>query len=132
VIGLDTNILVRYITQDDPSQSKRAVRILESKTPVERPKFFVNLIIMVEVLWVLQRTYRFKRAEQIEVIERLISNPQIHLESPRIARRALHFFQDHSADFSDCLLAAINESEGCETTYTFDKKAAKLPGMNLA
>ncbi|MCA9438396.1 MAG: type II toxin-antitoxin system VapC family toxin [Candidatus Omnitrophica bacterium] len=131
MIGLDTNILVRLIVGDDPKQLKSALSLI-TKTERSKEKMFINHVVLAEFAWVLSRTFKYPREEIIDTLESLMSNESVTFQDRSLVRLALRSFRSSSADFSDCLLNTINGSQGCETTYTFDKQAAKLPGMKLA
>ncbi|MCA9423682.1 MAG: type II toxin-antitoxin system VapC family toxin [Candidatus Omnitrophica bacterium] len=131
MIGVDTNILVRLIVQDEPSQFKKALRLIQ-EVEVGKEQLFINDVVLAELSWVLSATYEYSKEEIAGVLERMVSNPSIVLRNPDLVVLAIRSFRSSSADFSDCLLNSLNQAQGCETTYTFDKKASKLPGMKLA
>ena len=128
--GLDTNILVRYITQDDPEQSKLASCLLEETLTADCPGY-VNSIVLCELMWVLEDCYGQEKEHLMKVLERLLQVAEIRLENADAVRLALSDFRDGKADFSDNLIARCNLSGGCEMTNTFDKKASKEPGFAL-
>ncbi|TAM51292.1 MAG: PIN domain-containing protein [Paraburkholderia sp.] len=129
MIGLDTNVLVRYFAQDDPAQSKKANSLIESLT-VERPGY-VTLVALVEVVWVLGRAYRAARDEIAQVVETLLRTKELVVEASETVWQALRLFANSSADFSDCLIERAGYRAQCEHTVTFDTKAAKSAGMRL-
>lgn len=129
MIGLDTNILVRYIAQDDDAQSAVATRLIESLTD-DRPGH-VALVVLVETIWVLQRSYRASRIEIDRVTETLLRIQGLRVEQAENVWTALRLFRSSGADFADCLIARANLSAGCAHTVTFDAKAGKLEGMKL-
>ena len=120
MIGLDTNILLRTIDQTDPAQS-RAVDALLSD-PDQGPRF-VNLIVLCEFAWTLDRTYKRKRAEIAERLSHVLEAPEFDVERSELAERALSRYRDGRADFADYVLAEINREAGCRTTLTFDRHA---------
>ncbi len=130
MIGLDTNILVRYFAQDEPRQSAAARDLIDNKLSRENPGH-ITVIVLVEFAWVLKRLYGGKRGEIVEAIEGLLSASTISIESKRLVRSALRAFAASKADFSDCLIVQINSDAGCELTYTFDQNASKLDGFRL-
>ena len=129
MIGLDTNILVRYLTQDDPEQAKRANRIIDRLTP-ENPGF-VPLVALVELVWVLESCYHQDKQQILAILRELLSTRQLRVETADIAWVAMKRFEAGKADFSDALIAVSAEFHGCETTLTFDKNALSI-GMRRA
>ena len=127
--GLDTNVLVRYIMQDDAKQSPKATRLIESLT-VDAPGF-VALVCVVELGWVLSSAYGLTRQEQAQAFEALLRTKEIVLERADQLLKALRLFKGTSADFADCLIAQAGASAGCDRTMTFDVGAAKVAGMTL-
>jgi len=129
VIGLDTNVLARYIAQDDPAQSAAATRLIESLSADEPG--FVSLIALVELGWVLSSCYDFSREQLAATIQLLTQTKEIVLDRPEIILRALRSFEAGAADFADCLIERIGAEAGCEKTVTFDVAASKSAGMVL-
>ena len=128
MIGLDTNIFVRFIAQDDPAQSVAATKLIDSLSP-EAPGF-LSLIVLAELIWVLQFSYRFGKEEIEHVVERLLRSKELVLEQKEAVAQALTKFRGCRADFADCLIESCNRAAGCHYVYTFDKKAA-ASGMKL-
>jgi predicted nucleic-acid-binding protein len=128
VIGLDTNIVVRYLTQDDPEQATAAVQVLDSLRP-DSPGF-LSLIVIVEVVWVLEGGYRFKKREIEQVLETLLRSRELVVERAEIVWQALRQFRISRSDFADCLIERSGHAADCEYTVTFDKDAAAA-GMQL-
>jgi predicted nucleic-acid-binding protein len=124
--GLDTNVLVRYLVQDDPRQAAMATRFIETQCTNESP-CFIGQIVLCELAWVLESNYQQNRDEIASIIEQLLQVGQLEVMEPEVAWRALSDYKKSNADFPDHLMARINESRGCETTLTFDKKASKQP-----
>ncbi len=129
MIGLDTNVVVRYIAQDDPTQSRKATHLIESLTP-EKPGF-IPLVALVEIVWVLQESYGVTKRELIEILETLLRTKELVIERAEIVARALGLFWNSRADFPDCLIERSAHDAKCEYTLTFDKAAAKSAGMRL-
>jgi predicted nucleic-acid-binding protein len=129
MIGLDTNILVRYIMQDDVAQANKATSLIESFKK-GRLGYFTN-ITLVEVIWVLESCYELKKQDIVRVIEGLLKAREIKKENSELLWRALKLFKELNVDYSDCLISVISSSDGCTETFTFDKKASKLSGMTL-
>ena len=130
MIGLDTNVLVRYFTEDDSTQARLAARLIENQLTSHAPGY-VSCIVLVELVWVLLRSYQAPRATIVEIIEGLLSSPHIVIEHKSVARRALQVYRDSGGDFADSLIAQLNLDAGCESTITFDRAAAKLSGFRL-
>lgn len=126
MIGLDTNVLVRYIAQDDKAQSARATALIEKECSVATPGY-VGLVVLAEVVWVSESGYGAMRKDVAEIVRRILSIRQLVVQDAEIAWKALRSFETSRADFSDCLIERTAFTAGCEKTVTFDKKA----GMTL-
>jgi predicted nucleic-acid-binding protein len=129
MIGLDTNILVRYITRDDSSQAVAAAKIIDtlsSKLPG-----FLSLVVIVELVWVLQFSYRFTKDEIAQVIDKLLRSKELVVERAEIVAQALRKFQAGRADFADYVIERCASAAGCDHTFTFDQRAAGVSGMRL-
>lgn len=129
MIGLDTNVVIRYLVQDDATQARKANQLLESLIP-EVPGF-INLTTLCEIAWVLKRNYRVRKSALVEIIEGLMTTKQIVVEDVTVAWKALRTYEANRVDFSDAVIAFANLAHGCDHTITFDKQAAKLEGMRL-
>ena len=129
MIGLDTNVLVRYIMQDDPKQSPKASALMESLN-ADNPGF-ITLISIVELYWVLSTSYELTGQQVKQALEALLRSKQIIVDRADQVLRALRVFDDGKADFADCLIERTAVSAGCEQTMTFDVGAAKYAGMTL-
>ena len=127
MIGLDTNVLVRYVTQDDPVQSPKANELIESLTSFTPA--FVSLVSAVELVWVLQSCYQSAKSDVVTVLETLLRTRELIIEHAEIIWQALRRFTASNADFADCLIERCAHTAGCEYTATFDLKAAKAAGM---
>jgi predicted nucleic-acid-binding protein len=122
MVGIDTNVLVRYLVQDDEQQALAASKILDRVS--DQNPAFINNIVMCETVWVLSRAYRYEKKLIIMIIEQILSTCGIEFENAEGVRKALRHYADGNADFSDYLIAEINKESGAKTTYTFDRKAA--------
>jgi predicted nucleic-acid-binding protein len=129
MIGLDTNVLVRYIMQDDPKQSPLATALVESLS-AEVPGF-VTQVSVVELCWVLSSAYGLDRAQLVAALDGLLRSKEIVVEAAEIVWKALRVFQGGRADFADCLIERAAATAGCTRTMTFDRGAAKFGGMQL-
>lgn len=130
MIGLDTNILVRYLAQDDPIQSRKATDLFEGRLAKQNPGF-ISIVVMVETVWVLDRAYRLGRREIAAAIERILQTDVLVVENEQHVFTALVAFRDARASFSDAIIAALGEKSGCSYTFTFDRKAARLSGFRF-
>ena len=128
--GVDTNVLLRYIVRDDPAQAQAATQLLETHCTAESPGW-INLIVLCECIWVLRRGYRFAEERIADWVGELLVRPDLAVEAEETVRRALRRYAEHSVGLADCLIAEINAARGTETTFTFDRKAARLPGFTL-
>lgn len=127
--GIDTNILVRYIVADDPAQFRAATRFIEHECSPREPGF-INRIVLAELVWVLESSYKLPRLAIVSALRLLLGANQLSIEEVEDARAALREYQD-GADFADSLIAAANERAGCEYTATFDRRAADRSGFRL-
>jgi len=127
--GLDTNVLVRYIIQDDPAQAKKATALIEGLT--EEAPGFVPLVAVVELVWVLQGSYAATRKDIFNVLEALLQSRTLAIEQAETVAQAVRVYAETNADFADCLLERSARAAKCGYTATFDKKAAKAAGMRL-
>lgn len=130
MIGLDTNVIVRYVTQDDARQSAAASRLFERVLTTEQPGF-VGLVTLCEIAWVLADCYDAGKAQIAAVIEGLLASRQLVVEEAEVVWKALRAWDKSSADFSDALLGQVLRARGCEKVVTFDKAAARLPDFEL-
>ncbi|GAB4057744.1 type II toxin-antitoxin system VapC family toxin [Uliginosibacterium sediminicola] len=129
MIGLDTNVLVRYIVQDDAQQSALATQLIESLT-VDAPGY-VSLVALVELVWVLSRCYASDKPAICNVLETLLRTREIVVADAELVWRALRRFKDGGADFSDCLIERAGNAAGCDYTASFDRGAVRDCGMQL-
>jgi predicted nucleic-acid-binding protein len=129
MIGLDTNVLVRYIMQDDPRQSAKATMLIES-LDVDRPGF-IGLVSVVELYWVLTSCYELTNDQVKQALDILLRTKQIVVDRADQVLRALRVFETGKADFADCLIERTAAAAGCEQTMTFDVSAARHAGMTL-
>lgn len=130
MIGLDTNVIVRFLVQDDDQQSPVATRQFSKLT--RDNKGFVSAIVLAETSWVLTRAYRFSRGDLAAAIEGLLRSAELNIENAEAAWRALGVFQDGKAfEFADALIAETGALAGATQTVTFDRNAAAEGGMKL-
>lgn len=126
MIGLDTNVLLRYLLRDDAAQAARADRELERDE-----RFLVDGIVLCEVAWVLEAGYGFRRAEIAAALERILATAQFEIEGKDLAFAALEDFKASAADFADCLIGRRNRAGGARETITFDRSLKGRPGFRV-
>jgi predicted nucleic-acid-binding protein len=125
MIGLDTNVMVRYLVQDEPRQSSRVNHLIEKATGAG-VAFIVSQTTLCEIVWVLKNCYDCSKEDLITMIRQLLRTQQIRIENSSVVGEALLDFEHHDGvDFSDCLIGRQNGANNCSFTYTFDKNAAK-------
>jgi len=130
MIGLDTNILVRFVAQDDPVNSPRANAIMKSLS-AEEPGW-IAVTVIAEFVWVMTRTFRISRTDVYSMLDMFLTWPDIVIEQVDLVRKAANLFLNGKAEFTDYLVSCAGQAAGCSHTLTFDKKAAKSAGMTLA
>jgi len=129
MIGIDTNVLVRYLAQDDAIQSPLASRLIDGLTR-DAPGF-ISQVTLVETVWVLTRSYKMSRTNMADTVEMLLRASEMIVEDAEIGYLALTTYRETKADFSDALIAHGGLLAGCRETLTFDKTALRAPGMTL-
>jgi predicted nucleic-acid-binding protein len=130
MVGLDTNILIRYLTQDDPIQSPRATEIIEQRLTGQDPGF-VSVVTMAEIVWVLDRAYGLTNPEIVAVIERMLQTDVLLVENEQEVFTAMTLLKQGLGSFADALIVELGSRAGCLHTLTFDEKALRLPGFRL-
>ena len=125
MVGLDTNVLVRYLTRDAPEQYRAAKAFIESTCTQENPGV-IGPVVLCELVWVLTGAYDATKAEVTRVVDQLLRTRQLMVQDRDVVRRALADYQSSSADFADCLIGRMNQEAGCTETVTFDQRAAAL------
>ena len=119
MIGLDTNILVRYLTQDDPDQSRKATNEIEKGLSAGH-MFFIADIVMCELVWVLETAYRYDRREIVPVLENILRTKQFQFENKDLLWKSLVDYRNKKGDFADHLIGLVSHNAGCRETITFD------------
>jgi predicted nucleic-acid-binding protein len=127
MIALDTNVLIRFIVQDDKRQARAAEKLIV-RCSADDPGF-VNLIVLCEITWVLKSGYGYDRKVLSAVVRGILSSVELLVEESESVWQALRIFESGSADFADCLTGVHNKNKQSATTYTFDATAAKTPGF---
>ncbi len=130
MLGIDTNILVRFLVRDDESQFEKANRLIK-RGVIANEGLLVSLIVLLETEWVLRSRYGLAKAEICAAISGLLESEQLHFEDEAAIEEALHFWKDGPAEFADCLIGSRNRRLGCRTTMTFDAKAVKVPTFTV-
>ncbi len=128
MLGLDTNVLVRYLVRDDQLQFEKARRLIKRESDKGEP-VLVNLLVLLETEWVLRSRYELSKAEILSAFSTLLDVADLAFEDEPSVEHALYSWRDSAADFADCLIEARNRQLGCDATATFDAKALKLAGF---
>ena len=128
MLGLDTNVLVRYLVRDDQPQFEKARRLIERESDKGEP-VLVSLLVLLETEWVLRSRYELPKAEILSALSMLLDVAELAFEDEPSVEHALYSWRESVADFADCLVEARNRRLGCEATATFDAKALKLAGF---
>jgi len=131
MIGLDTNVLVRYLAQDDPRQSAKAREIFERQLSEENPGF-ISIPAMVETVWVLDRAYGLSSGEIAAAVERILQTDVLVVEHEQIVFTAMIAMKERAGSFADAVIAELGAKAGCAYTLTFDEKALRLAGFKRA
>jgi len=129
MIGLDTNVVIRYLAQDDARQSALATKFIEMRLSADNPGF-IACVTLCEIAWVLAEAYRADRDRIRGVIEQLLATKQVVVESADVVWKALRAWKERG-DFSDALIGQLALAHGADRTVTFDKGASKLAGFEL-
>lgn len=125
MIGIDTNILIRYLTNDDEQQSAEVLKLLEQYSGIES-SIYINNIVLCEVVWVLEAAYEYPTQDIIHALKLVLQTPEFAFENHvNIVKVLYDYEQSNGADFSDILISITNIDKGCIATYSFDKKACK-------
>lgn len=132
MIGLDTNVLLRYLAQDDPVQSPRATEIIAHRLTEEEPGF-VSLVTILEVVWVLKSLYKHSRHQIASNIEMILAADTLDVQNEQQVYHAVIALRNGTGTFEDALIGSLGIWRGCSATLTFDEKAAeRLHGFALA
>ena len=125
MIAIDTNVLVRFLTQDDLEQTRRVQRCFAAAKDHDE-SLFLNHIVLCECVWVLSYSYGFQKSAIIDVLDRLLATKQFIIEDKPSVWAAVADYRASQADFADCLIGIKNRNAGCDTTVTLDQGIAKL------
>lgn len=129
MIALDTNVLVRFLVQDDPLQAEMATKVIDQLT--DDAQGFVSREVLIELVWVLERAYRLGRAEIAVALDGLLSATELDIEGSDEVAPALELYRNDGFGFADLMIAAAAQRAGASDLVTFDRKAARLPGVRL-
>jgi len=130
VIGLDTNIIVRYLVRDDLVQTQKAVRLFERRLTEEDPGF-ISVAVVLETAWVIEKIYEFTDVEIATAIEGLLQADNLVVENEQAVFAAMRILKEGHGSLADALIGNICSQVGCSYTLTFDRKASRLPGFTL-
>jgi predicted nucleic-acid-binding protein len=125
--GIDTNVLVRYLVQDDPEQARKATRFITNECSSEDPGL-INRIVLCELVWVLETAYGYARENVALALEKILRTTQFTIEDHQEAWSSFREYQD-GGDFGDSFISAVNRRLGCERTVTLDRKAGRRSGF---
>jgi predicted nucleic-acid-binding protein len=128
MLGVDTNVLVRFLTRDDKSQYEKARRLIDLEVAKGEP-VLVSLLVLLETEWVLRSRYELTKAEILTAFSALLDTADLAFEDEPSVENAVYSWKESAADFADCLIEARNRRLGCRATATFDSRALKLPGF---
>ena len=130
MIGIDTNVLVRYLVRDDENQFQIAAYLILGCIKIGEP-VQISLLVMLETEWVLRSKYSYQKTEIAAAFTKLMETREAVYEDEESLEEALHNWKESNADFADCLIVAKSRRAGCRHLMTFDSKANKLPGAKL-
>ena len=128
MLGLDTNVLIRYLMEDDRRQYEKARRLIQREAGNGEP-VLISLLVLLEVEWVLRSRYGLSKADILAAFSALLDAADLAFEDETSVEYALYSWKDSAADFADCLIEARNRRSGCRATATFDGKALKVAGF---
>lgn len=131
MLGLDTNVLVRLLVEDDPGETQRA-RSLVNAADAQQEAVLVSLPVLLETEWVLRGRYEMPPEAILGLFRAALETRELAFEDEAAVEEALFNWQDGHSGFSDCLTVAHNRQLGCRATATFDARAARLPGVSKA
>jgi predicted nucleic-acid-binding protein len=129
MIGLDTNVIVRYLVQDDPDQAKASSALIDGLT--EANSGYLSLVTVVETSWVLRRAYKIDATRCAELLEGLLDAQELRIGQDEIVRTAIAASCEDGADFADAVIAELGRAAGCDHTVTVDQQAAQNGAMQL-
>ena len=128
MLGIDTNVLVRFLVRDDETQFEKARRLIQREVGAGEG-VFVSLLVLLETEWVLRSRYRLQKAEIMKAISDMLDTAEMRFEDELAIEETLFIWKDSTAEFADCLIGAHNRRLGCRATATFDTRAVDLPAF---
>ncbi len=128
MLGVDTNVLVRYLIRDDQSQYEKARRLIDREVG-KGEAILVSLLVLLETEWVLRSRYELSKTDIVTAFSALLDTADLAFEDEPSVENAIYSWKDSAADFADCLIEAHNRRLGCRATATFDGRAMKLAGF---
>jgi predicted nucleic-acid-binding protein len=131
MLGIDTNVLVRFLVRDHETQFQKARSLIQREVAGGRA-VFVSLLVLLETEWVLRSRYRLQKPALLATVSALLDATGITLEDEATIEEAVYVWKDNPVEFAECLIGAHYRRHGCVATVTFDAKAVKLPGFALA
>jgi predicted nucleic-acid-binding protein len=131
MLGIDTNVLVRFLVRDDEAQFEKTRKLIKREVAAGSG-VLVNQLVLLETEWVLRSRYSLPKNLIIQAISGLLDASDVRFEDEPAVEEALFIWKDSAADFADCLIGAKNRRLGCRATATFDMRASKLPGFIAA
>ena len=132
MIGLDTNILLRWlISADQGDIASRGAEIerVSQIVSAQGAKLFVNAVVIAETAWILEQKLKLSRPDVSDIIGRMLFAQNITVGNDAEMRAALMQYESSNIDFADCAIAQLNLSAGCSHTLTFDRKTSRTPGF---
>ena len=130
MIGIDTNVLVRYLVKDDEKQFALAQTLITEALATGQP-VMISMLVSLETEWVLRSLYKISKPQIASVLARLLESKDVVFEDEECLEEALYHWNGSQADFADCLIVAKNRRLGCSSFFTFDTKAGKLAGATM-
>lgn len=127
MIGVDSNVLLRHLLQDDPIQSPKASDFLAQRTAAD--PIYVSRMVLAETVWTLTRSYGRRVPELAGIIRALLASDDVVIEAAPSVRRAVRDAEDENGELVDAIIAHAATDAGCDGVVTFDKRAQRLPGM---
>ena len=120
MIALDTNVLVRFIVEDDDEQTERATRVIQDAVTKNEP-LFVSEVVLCEAVWVLARVYKLSKEELVQTLRALLQAREVDIREKDGVRRAVDAFAGGKGDFADYVIRELATAAGCDRIATFDK-----------
>ena len=130
MIGLDTNIVLRYLLQDDPKQARQANQIIDRQLSAQNPGF-ISLVTVLEIAWVLRSLLKQTPSQIATHVEHLLAADSLEVQNEQQVFEAAFALKRGTGEFEDALIGALNDWAGCSSTLTFDRKAARLPHFKV-